>query len=112
MSQYTLNDLEDLEALEGADEETIREFEMEQFAESGILPQRVSETGDPEEPLSEVIICSAISGGADYVASMPRTVTLQRRGANGIIVTGSYVLMFDDPEEFPEVVPVPDMSTG
>lgn len=112
MNGYSLDDLEDLEALEGADEETIREYEMEKFAESGLLPARISETGDPDEPLSEVIICSTMSGGADYVASMPRTLQLQRRGANGIVVTGNYELKIPSDDDLPEITPVPDMSIG
>ena len=91
MPGYTTDDLDELEALAGADEETIREYEMEKFAESGILPQLVSETGDPEEPLSEVTICSAMSGGADEEKGMPRTVTLMRRLADGTEISMEYV---------------------
>ena len=96
MTGYTTDDLEDLEALEGADEDTIREYEMEKFAESGILPHLVSETGDPEEPLSEVTICSAMSGGADEVGNMPRTITLMRRLADGTVYEMKYHTTWTD----------------
>lgn len=53
------------------------------FAKSGVLPQRVSATGAGDEPLTEAVICEAISGGADYENNMPRKLTLCRRLADG-----------------------------
>jgi hypothetical protein len=47
-------------------------------ADTGLLPMIVSETGSDDEPEIERIICSAISGGADYVNGMPRELSLQR----------------------------------
>jgi hypothetical protein len=53
----------------------------------GLLPMIVTETGSDGEPVLEKIICSAISGGADYASNMPREVSLQRitYGKNGEI---------------------------
>jgi hypothetical protein len=47
-------------------------------ADTGLLPMIVSETGSDDEPEIERIICSAISGGADYVNGMPRELSLER----------------------------------
>ena len=47
-------------------------------ADTGLLPMIVSETGSDDEPETERIICSAISGGADYVNGMPRELSLER----------------------------------
>ena len=47
-------------------------------ADTGLLPMIVSETGSDDEPETERIICSAISGGADYVNGMPRELFLER----------------------------------
>ena len=47
-------------------------------ADTGLLPMIVSETGSDDEPEIERIICSSISGGADYVNGMPRELSLQR----------------------------------
>ena len=81
-----MEDLDTLEALQGADEETIREFEMEQFAESGVLPQRIFDSEDSDEPLTDVVICSSISGDG----ILPSFVTLQKRSANGVVVSRLY----------------------
>jgi hypothetical protein len=47
-------------------------------ADTGILPMIISETGSDDEPETERIICSSISGGADYVNGMPRGLSLER----------------------------------
>lgn len=47
-------------------------------ADTGLLPMIASETGSDDEPEIERIICSSISGGADYVNGMPRELSLQR----------------------------------
>jgi hypothetical protein len=47
-------------------------------SDTGLLPMIVSETGSDDEPEIERIICSAISGGADYVNGMPRELSLER----------------------------------
>lgn len=44
----------------------------------GVLPMVVSRTGAPDEPVTEYIECSSISGGEDYVDGMPRCLTLHR----------------------------------
>jgi hypothetical protein len=44
----------------------------------GVLPMVISDTGASDEPERERIICASISGGADYVNNMPRTLTLER----------------------------------
>jgi len=46
--------------------------------DAGLLPMIVSETGAAGEPEQERIICSAISGGADYANNMPRELFLER----------------------------------
>lgn len=48
-----------------------------------VLPERISKTGSPDEPLTEIIICTAISGGADYMNEMPKRLILRRKLANG-----------------------------
>lgn len=50
---------------------------------TSVLPMLISETGDPNEPLGEIIVCSGISGGADCVDKMPRRLTLVRKLVNG-----------------------------
>jgi hypothetical protein len=47
-------------------------------ADTGLLPMIISKTGSDDEPETERIICSSISGGADYVNGMPRELSLQR----------------------------------
>ena len=59
-------------------EDSLIEFEKD----ASVLPKRISKTGNPDEPLTEIIICTAISGGADYVNKMPRTLILHRKLAN------------------------------
>lgn len=49
----------------------------------GVLPMIVSETGACDEPETERIICASISGGADYINNMPRTLTLERINSEG-----------------------------
>lgn len=44
----------------------------------GVLPMIISETGSNDEPEIERIICSAISGGADYLNGMPKELVLER----------------------------------
>ena len=59
--------------------DSLTEFEKK----SSVLPERISKTGSPDEPLTEIVICTSISGGADYVNEMPRRLTLHRKLANG-----------------------------
>jgi hypothetical protein len=61
---------------------------------TSVLPMLVSETGDPDKPLSEIIVCSGISGGADYIYEMPRTLTLKRKLANGKEYKADYIILF------------------
>ncbi len=56
-----------------------KEGSLEHFAESSVLPQKISPTGAKREPLTEVLICDSISGGADSPNGMPRSLTLVRR---------------------------------
>lgn len=56
----------------------------------GVLPMIVSKTGSPDEPISEVIICDSISGGADYRNEMPNNLTLRRTTAEGKEYTATY----------------------
>ena len=60
----------------------LRDKLLEFEKECSVLPERISKTGKPEEPLTEIIICTAISGGTDYVNEMPRTLILRRKLAN------------------------------
>ena len=60
--------------------------------DDSVLPMRISKTGDPNESLIETIICTAISGGADYVDEMPRKLTLLRKLANGKEYTAEYTI--------------------
>lgn len=64
--------------------------ELEEFAQGSILPQRISENGEKDEPLLEVIICDGISGGADYINNMPRHLTLTRKLADGTEYSAEY----------------------
>ena len=73
--------------------------ELEKFAESGVLPMKVSKTGLDEEPLEEVIICDSVSGGADYSRNMPRRVTLVRRLADGTEYRANYEIKETRSEE-------------
>lgn len=61
------------------------------FADSGVLPQRVSKMGIPHEVIDEAIICDSISGGADYENDMPRTVSLVRKLKDGTEYRARYI---------------------
>ena len=53
------------------------------FALSGVLPQIC--VGDDNMTVTEVTICSSISGGKDEVNLMPRQLTLTRLKGNTLI---------------------------
>lgn len=53
-------------------------------ANVGLLPMIVTNTGSDDEPELERIICSSISGGADYLNEMPREVSLERITPTGV----------------------------
>lgn len=57
--------------------------QLPEYDNVGLLPMIISETGTHDEPEIERIICSSISGGADYVNGMPREVSLERITAEG-----------------------------
>jgi hypothetical protein len=57
---------------------TSNDRQIRSSADTGLLPMIISETGSDDEPEIERIICSSISGGADYVNGMPRELSLQR----------------------------------
>ena len=63
---------------------------LEFVSEVSILPMCVSES--ETEPATEVIVCSAISGGNDYVNDMPRELTITRKFLNGEEYKARYVL--------------------
>ena len=68
-----------VEALQLLEEDAwIRREAIGNSAEYGILPMIISETGASNEPVIERIICSSISGGANYVNNMPHTLSLER----------------------------------
>ena len=70
-------------------EEKIRD-ELVEFAEkTSVLPMYIA--GKQLEPTSEVIICSEISGGADFIAGMPKQLTLVRKLLNGKEYSARYV---------------------
>ena len=54
------------------------EFEKD----ASVLPMYISKTGNPNEPLTEILICTSISGGADFADEMPKRLTLLRKHAN------------------------------
>lgn len=65
-------------------EDKLLEFE----GEVPVLPMYISK--DELKPATEVIVCSAISGGADYVDGMPKELTLVRKFLNGRQYTAQY----------------------
>ena len=60
-------------------------LEFERVA--SVLPLRI---GDPDQPLSEIITCTSISGKADFVSSMPRRLTLVRKFSGGLCFVATY----------------------
>ena len=70
----------------------------------GVLPMIVSETGADDEPELERIICASISGGADYVNSMPRELRLERITPEGSTFA-RYIQV--DADARPDVRPAP-----
>lgn len=79
--QSALEDAKDY-FLEEAKPLKMRESLIEFERSSSVLPMHISKTGNPNEPLTEIIICTAISGGNDYVDEMPRRLILHRKLAN------------------------------
>ena len=75
--------------IESTKRDKLKEFEKI----ASILPLRISKTGNPNEPLIEIILCTAISGGGDYIDEMPRRLTLHRELANGKKYAASYMRM-------------------
>lgn len=64
---------------------------MEYFSKSGVLPLKVSPTGDESEELGEIIICDSISGGKQYENQMPVELTLVRKLSDGTEFRASYI---------------------
>ena len=56
-----------------------------------ILPIKISETGKENEPLSEVIFCDSMSGGAKYENGLPMELSLVRRMADGTEFRARYI---------------------
>jgi hypothetical protein len=54
------------------------EEQLEEFKNSGILPMEVYDDTDKSEPTTEITICDSISGGAQEIDNMPRTISLVR----------------------------------
>ena len=67
---------------------------------ASVLPMHISKTGNPNEPLSEIIICTSISGGADFVDDMPKGLTLLRKLADGREYKAKYTLHEERPSVF------------
>jgi len=51
---------------------------LEREAQTGILPMKISKTGAPHEPLTEIIICDSLSGGNKFINEMPEQLSLLR----------------------------------
>ena len=66
-------------------EDKLLEFE----GNASILPMYISP--NELEPATEVIVCSAISGGADYENEMPRELTIIRKLLDGREYTAAYI---------------------
>ena len=64
------------------------EFEKD----ASVLPMHISKIANSNEPLSEIIICTSISGGADFVDDMPKGLTLLRKLADGREYKAKYTL--------------------
>ena len=47
---------------------------------------------DENKKVVEVIFCESISGGADYINDMPKTLSLTRLIENGEAFTATYIL--------------------
>jgi hypothetical protein len=71
--------------------------------DTGLLPMILSETGSDDEPETERIICSSISGGADYVNGMPRGLSLERH-LGSLRISARYV---QAPDKVAEPTPAP-----
>lgn len=65
-------------------EDKLLEFD----GETSVLPMYISKSG--LGPATEVIVCSAISGGAKYKDGMPKELTLVRKLLNGKEYTAQY----------------------
>ena len=84
------------QAIREVDEEDELDFEiidelLEFGNEASVLPMYVSKS--EFEPASEVIVCSSISGGSDYVDDMPRELTIIRKLLNGREYKARYILI-------------------
>ena len=62
---------------------------LEFEGEASILPLYISP--NELEPATEVIVCSVISGGANYENEMPRELTLIRKMLDGREHTANYI---------------------
>ena len=67
--------------------------ELKEFEGASVIPLCVSKTGDSDELLTEIIICTCLSGGADYVNNMPKRLTLVRKFVNGKEYKGEYTII-------------------
>lgn len=67
------------------------DIDLEEIVSTGsVIPQMISENGLIDEPLTEIILCDSISGGADYSNGMPRSLSLERILADGTKFTARY----------------------
>lgn len=65
--------------------------ELLEFAEdASVLPMYMSESDT--DPTTEVIVCTEISGGANFVDGMPKELTLVRKVLNGEEHKAGYVI--------------------
>lgn len=58
--------------------------ELLEFAEkTSVLPMYIAEEDSDIVPSTEVIVCSEVSGQANFVDKMPKELTLVRKHLNG-----------------------------
>ena len=70
----------------------ISKSELIQLASCGsVLPRIMSKTGSDDEPITEIIICDSVSGGAQYENNMPKRLSLFRKLMDGTEYFAEYV---------------------
>lgn len=63
---------------------------LDELAKTSVIPLIVYKESNPDDTI-EVIVCSAVSGGANYNDKMPRTLELTRYLKNGSVYRRRYV---------------------
>ena len=70
-----------LEKVRAVATKSIQDELLEFAGEASVLPMYMSES--ETDPTTEVIVCTEISGGANFVDGMPKELTLVRKVLNG-----------------------------